>query len=233
MLTADQPRLIASSEERLELARATGDLYQQGAALRMLGVAAQNEGDLDLARHRFQEALALLRTLGDEQAISMTLADLGGIAREEGDLTQARELNEQHLAVSRRVGDAWNVADALVTVGLIAAEQGAYDDASTYLREGLKITGSIGYTSLLPGFLGVTAEVALGRERAQDAALLAGASDARYAALGGNVVPHDPTLYLFARVRAVVGDEEYERLYARGHALDTEEAVRLALSCLE
>ena len=233
LTTGDQPRLIASSEERLELARATGDLYQQGAALRGLAAAAQNEGDLDLAKHRSQEALAVLRTLGDEHAVSMSLGDLGWIAREEGDLIQARELSEQSLALIRRFGDDYDVAGALLLPGSIAADNGAYDEASKYFREGLEIAVSVGYTSLLSGCFAATVVVALGRERAEDAAVLAGASDASHAALGGNVLPHDPALRLFARVRATVGDEEYERLYARGHALDIEEAVRLAYSCLE
>lgn len=195
----------------------------------MLGAAAQYEGDLARAKQLLEESLELWRKIGDQQGISDLLAALGTIARAEGDLPKARELLEQNLSVSRTVGDDFDVAYALRELGWIAAEQGAYDEASNYLREGLEIAMSVGY--LEPQLFGAMVEVALGRDRAQDAAVLAGAAEARGESIGAK--GDEGWFRLLDRVRAALGAEEYEALYARGHSLEVEDAVRFALACLD
>jgi hypothetical protein len=123
---------------------------------------------------------------------------------------------------------------ALKSLGWVAAEEGAYDEATRFLREGFEIAMPVGNRESLPELLGAVVEVAVGRGRAADAAVLAGASDALHYALGGTNVPaHDSWFRLLDRVRGAVGASEFESLYIRGRALELEDAVSFALTCLD
>jgi predicted ATPase len=230
----DVPRLIASSAARLELARAAGDLRHEAGALKMLGTAAQYEGDLDRASALLEQSLQLWREIGDAQLVSDGLAALGAVANERGDLGLARTLMEENLKVSREIGDDWDVVWALENVGGIAARQGAFDEARTYLREGLETAVSLGYSAAFLGLFIGAVEVAFGTGNARDAAVLAGAVDARADNLEVTTVPsHDPWYRMVQRIQEAFGDDEFEALHSRGHSLEVGDAIALARRCLD
>jgi predicted ATPase len=231
---SDIPRLAAASEERLRLARETGDAAHEAGALHMLAVAAQLEADLPRAKRLYGQALALHQAAGDPVKASIQLGSMGLIARDEGDLLEARMLLSEYLAMSRAIGDQWEIAWALQNLGWVAAQQGAYDEASENLREGFKVAMAVGKLDSVPVLLGAVADLALRTERAQDAAVFVGAAESQLDSLGATDFVSDKYWSeLLDHVREAVGSGEFEVRYASGRSLELEKAVRLAVACLD
>ena len=74
------------SEQRLELARQTGDAAQEAAALNMLATSAFLGGDLDAAQRRYEEAVEVARTTGDDEVVSGALGNFGKFERDNGNV---------------------------------------------------------------------------------------------------------------------------------------------------
>ena len=222
------------SEQRLELARQTGDVAQESAALNMLATSAFLGGDFEAARRRYEEAVAVARTTGDQEVVSGVLVNFGKFERDNGNVARSRELLEESLAVSRAVANEVDVAWAVKELAQTAIAEGDVAGAQGYLEEGFEIAVPLGLTVLLGDLVLTVALLAARTERARDGAALLGAVDAHDERMG---FEHTPELTWWWSLRdelaSALGELEFEALAAEGRAMSLDEAIELALSPID
>ena len=138
------------------------------------GRLAREQGDLERAEARLDEALGLLRTLGDAAGEALALGQLGVIAYDRGDFPRSAARHEESLRLRRELGDTTGVAGTLTNLGEVARHRGDHARSVALHEESLALFRSLGDawgTSLVLGNLG------LGRhnlgDHARGAALLA------------------------------------------------------------
>ena len=232
--TYDNPQLVAVAEERRTLARASGDRWHESGALMALGNASYFDGDLVRTKGLFAEALEMYREIGASQQASDALGGLGLVALEEGDLPEARKLFAQNLGVSRAEGNEIDVLWALSHIGQVAVEAAEYEEASRCFREAFQIATQIGDLAETCDLLERVAFMADRKGLQEDAALLSGAAAALHDTLGkGDTPAVARRLVALDEARSALGDEGFEVLHARGRVLEPNEAVELALRCLD
>ena len=232
--TYDLPRLVDTSQRRLELARASGDRLHEAGALHMLASAAQYDGDHVRARHLFKEELALHREAGDELKASGVLGSLGLISHQEGDLQHARSLLEESLAVSQSLGSESDVAWALIGLGGVLADQGESDEARHHLRAALTITSRLGDLKDLFDVVLEISFLSIDERRAREAVVLAGVVDSLSETLRRPIHwSRARWLAMLDRGRAELGPSEFESSFSYGRSLERDEAVEYALRCLD
>jgi predicted ATPase/DNA-binding NarL/FixJ family response regulator len=144
-------------EEGLALAKALGHQELEAHATLMLGILAQDRGDLEEA-----EALLLAARHGSDRSGNRNLGlytdyNLGVVAMGQGDFEQARTLLERALAGSREIGDMGLPVWCTAYLALIATDQ--HDvrrvvDLIQVVREVQDVSGPIRHNrwdSLVPG----------------------------------------------------------------------------------
>ena len=89
---------VVDAQEVLALALTDGDQHREAIARRLLGIVAQQQGDLDAARTELTTSVDLLRQLGDEKELATSLSDRGFVEVFGGSLKEAdRILSEAEL----------------------------------------------------------------------------------------------------------------------------------------
>ncbi len=73
----------------LELAKKTGDKYNEAASLHSLGIVQQDQGNYSEAEKLYKESLKIFEELKDKSGIVATLGQLGRLAEERGDHEEA------------------------------------------------------------------------------------------------------------------------------------------------
>ena len=235
-------------EESLALKRELGDDWSVAISLSNLGLVAQQQGDYVAARSLYEESLNLARELGDKAGIAISLNNLGLVAHLQGDYTSARSLYEESLALKRELGDKRGAAISLSNLGLVAVEQGDYTPASSRFEESLTLRRELGdkwgIALSLAGLGGVA--VALGSASySRSSAIgetgeageigrgvrLLGVVEALLESIGAVLEAEDRLPYerAVASARALLGAEEFERLWALGRAMTMEQGIEYAL----
>lgn len=115
---------IEASDDRASLRRAT-----------VLSGAAQFQlGELDGARHGFNEALALARTDGDDALVARAISNLGAIANIEGDREGALALYNIAVLAHQRLGNARGLAETFHNMAITYRDLGRLADADELER---------------------------------------------------------------------------------------------------
>jgi predicted ATPase/class 3 adenylate cyclase len=143
---------VAAGLEALEVFRETGDRFQTGWALHLLGLAATWLGELDDAGERFREGLALFREAGDISGLVLLVGDFGELALARGDgegclrLTGALEALQEATGVrlsgwiasaaERREAASRLVPTDVAERALAEGRAMSLDEALTYATEG-------------------------------------------------------------------------------------------------
>jgi predicted ATPase/DNA-binding SARP family transcriptional activator len=211
------------AHEGLAVCDEHGDRWGRAAPLANLGFAALLGGRLDEARRRFEEALPLYQELGDLGGLALlALAPLSEVALRLNDLQAAEGYATE--AVELAAGTGWQ-ATALVRYAAVLIEQDAPDAARATALRALEVALDAGLEVWFRQALRELARIAAGDDQYDDAALLLAASRRDTPAYG-----LDPAIYgpLEKRCRDALGDDEFERLAARGEALSHDELVNLA-----
>jgi predicted ATPase len=225
--TFDVPRIRAASQQRLDLARQVGDLGHEAAALYMLGVACQYDQDFEGAQQHYEAALAL--GFNDPGWRPVIFAALGMLAQERGDLATAqRFLEEQRTAA----GNDYEVAWGLIALGGVAADMGNHEEARQHLAQGSEMAVQLRNPELTHMALLTVAFLLARRGEPRDAAALAGSAAALGEALGMKTVSLHRLSATLDRLPDALGEPDFERLFGKGRALGTDEALRFARSCL-
>lgn len=138
------------------------------------------------------------------------------------------------LAYSESVNENWMRSHALWSLGLAAFVEGDLDVAERFAREAIVtdrgFDDPVGECLMLEVLGWVAAE----RDQADRAAILLGATNARWRLIGSAITVHGPQLAAHHDrcvdgLRRRLGPQRYEKLLGAGGHLDPEEAVAFAL----
>jgi predicted ATPase len=193
------------------------------------GLTAMISGFVHLRPDRLEEAMATFRSLDERFLLGLTLTGLGAFRLRDGELATARREEEEALAMAREIGSDRVTAQALVHLGLVAALEGDLPEARRRLREGMdgfSQLESVEGTALTLSFFAVLAVSEHEPERAVVA--LAGADGLR-ARAGLTVWPiiRESEEQLAAQLRDTLGDDAFQRSWARGRQLHRTGAAAL------
>jgi predicted ATPase len=221
--------------ESLEIARESSDRMDVAYALGNLGAVALVTERHDVARTRLEEALAIWREIGDQRMCAATLNNLADLAHHEGELAEAQRLFEAALAASREVGAARDVIRRLHNLARLAVESGAVARAAELYAESLDLARSersrADVLSTLEGLAWAAAASGVDAERA---ARMLGVVDVVRASSDSQTPDEQQEIADAAveRARAALGDDPYDRAFARGRSDDLDDtadaAARLA-----
>ncbi|MFD1545561.1 BTAD domain-containing putative transcriptional regulator [Nonomuraea guangzhouensis] len=193
-----------------------------------------NRGDHHLradpaaARADYERAAELARRVGVPTNVASALRGLGDVALEEGDLVRARELYEEAL---RRSDPRWlrttgSRIRLLVGLGRLAAADGDLLAAAAWHRRAIEAALATGAMPECARAFESLARLALLEEGG--ALLSAKLLGAATAVLSGIRLDTPVAADVSAQVRAVLGDEAYERAWNEGSALTHFQAAHLA-----
>jgi len=227
----DQARSRTLNDESLAIARRLGDDAAAANALIGLSRIALRDHDYKIVKARAQEAADLRQKLGDGSGRISAMHMVAAAWRMEGSDAKAQELYESTLANYSAHGDKSAVAGEMFNLGYVHLHQNHVARATKLFRDALteyraeKDDGGIAYC--LTGF----AAVAATRRDANRSAELYGAAGAMLERLGIKLDPDDQLDWdrytELARRRLTAG--AYAADYQRGHAMNAEQAIALAL----
>jgi len=225
-----EPSPLDLREDAVALARRLADPSVLCLALICRGIAQP-----DIERQCFEEALSVARDTDDVFLVCLAQTDVAIAEIWEGELDLARAHLEETIAVAEQVGNVLALTYLWSHLGKVLVLQQSYDEAAALIRRSLIERRRRGIGSIATE----VANLACCATRAGDpatASLLYGSADAMFTALGtkgqhdakedvcASLWPDDKS-----RLRGLLGDEQYERLYRSGGDLTPEEAVRLCL----
>jgi tetratricopeptide (TPR) repeat protein len=224
----DYARAHAMLEESMQIWRDLGDKKSLVETLHALGAVLYSQSDIEKARFYFEESLRIEQEFSSRKT---SLHSLGLMFYEQGDYSSAGMLIEEALAIERRNGDTRRVALALANLGLVAYQQGDYALALSRQRESLAIRQALGAKLGIAWSLEGLATLYLALDKAEKAARLWGASQALREAIGAPLPPKEHIRYKreMDMVGARLGDEMFQRAYAEGRTMTSEQAVEEAL----
>lgn len=223
-ICGDHTTARSMHEESIEIWRELGDKKSLVGALNALGQVYFSEGDFEKARWYFEEGFHIEEELGERRD---SLHNLGIVFYELGDYTSAASFLERDLAIQREIGDTRRAALALANLGLVAYEQGDYVLALSRHRESLAIRQTLGAKRGFVYSLEGLAMVYRGLGRPDVASHLWGASQVMRDAMGAPVPPNERARYRreMDMLSAQLGGEGFQRAYAEGYAMTSEEAM--------
>ena len=227
----DLPDAGVRCTQSLALAREAGDRWSVAVSLSVLGIPVYLGGDYDRARELLEESLALAGELEDGWLTAVALSNLGSLAFYQGEYTRATELLTGSITQGRQVGEKWGLFNSLYTLSLVALSQRDAAGAGAHLREGLTLCRELGYRPGVAACLQGLAGVWGAGGRVLDAARLLGAGDALLETSGAALPPALAVAYprTVEALRTALGEDAFAAARAEGHALPSEQAVRMAM----
>jgi tetratricopeptide (TPR) repeat protein len=220
-------------EESTALFRQLGDKTGVADALGTAGLIALGQGEYDRGLTLTQEAVDLKLEVGEKWGASAMLSFGSSVPLARGDLAEARRLAERGLSLARENGARELIYVALHPLAAIALAEGDHDRAARLFGEGLTLSAEIGDNSNIAYCLEGLATIAASEDGLEHAARLWGAAEGRLEEIEVIAYPHasDRAPY-HAQVdaaRARLDREAWERAWAEGRAMTTEQAVAEAL----
>jgi tetratricopeptide (TPR) repeat protein len=221
----------AWAEDALGLHQELGDDWGSAESLRLLAVAAAEEGDWLGARAYAEEsarAFSALRDvryeLGANRVVAWTYYELG-------DRGRAWQLHQENLERARDTDDGFMEAVTLgVMARLFAIPEGRIEDGIAMLRESLRLWREVGdRTGLMEGLFSL-ADALAADGRAATATTLLARAEALREEIGGTeqwvLRMNERTL---ATVRAELDDATFAEAWEKGRRLTPDEAIALAV----
>jgi len=217
--------------ESLAIRRALGDNGAIAQALQNRGWQAQLEGDNAGAHKDYDESLTLFRAYGDLAGEGFCLVGLGCVATNEGDYETAGRLFDAGVALWRAAGGKPGLAYALAHQGRLACQQGDFGAARACLAESGALCREVGDRLVSTYVLEYAGNLARAQDTPHRAARLYAAMEALREEIGVPVASADRAAYSgnVAAVRACLGDQAFEAVWAEGWAMPWEQAVEYAL----
>ncbi len=236
-VTRDLAGAAAAAAEGLAAARRIGDSGWESRFLSLVGMAAQQAGDLPTAARLGTEALdAALRTT-DRSALIPAGLLLHSIPPEVAPLPAAMPSLEALLALSRSLGDTVSESHFLARLAWRAARRGDLRQAAAWCADGLRAGQR---TGAWHGGAFVIVSLALVAEQRHDdevVARLHGSIERLMPAIqfGLTAASHEVYRDAVETARARCGPGEFDAAVAQGRMLDWDAALAAALdyaSCL-
>ncbi len=227
----DHAQAEALAAESLRMSRALPDEFGMACCLLVLGLIARREGRFQDAADRHAESLALFRKLKDDWGTVWSLRLLGIAKFYQGEVTASGEHFRESLAISTAQRDLAGIAAALHSLGRIASSQHTFDRATVLLTQSLSASHELGDRNLTAESLYMLGRVTADQHEYEHALTLFAAAAALREMIGALVPELDPGDY--ERVLAGIGrsldPDVRAAAWARGHAMDEDEAVVYAM----
>lgn len=218
-------------EESLRLCRITGDAAALGRALYHLSLPVAQKGELDTAERLGEEAVDVLRRVDSPWDLATALTGLGILRRRQHRMAEAADLYEEAASILRSISDPWTLFYPLSELASLASYEGKHEHAEKYWRESLAVLRPLDETWFVSVVIAGLSQVDIARRDYTKAVRLAGAADSlrRGRGLPAAMRTDLPFERLVEQLRSALGDEGFEREWARGRLLSRNEAIGLAL----
>lgn len=113
------------------------DARGTGKAWNILGLAYEEQGDPQLARHAYEESLRILKPLPDSRDYAMALDDLGGIYLETRQFDAAEKIRKKALSLYEKVEDYDGITRAFTDLAAISFNAKKVNQGSRYLERAI------------------------------------------------------------------------------------------------
>jgi non-specific serine/threonine protein kinase len=234
-LAARQGDLAAAERlisESLELAEELGERQRAAIALNNLANLRLSRNNQEEAEMLYRQSAELAREVRDQRLEAVAVENLGSLKLIRGDVSRARILLEQAGELAFAAGDPRDVSSIERSLARVQLAEGRHDIARSLLADALRVSRDLGLKIELAESLELGAEVAAGSGDVHACARLLGAADSLRASIGA---PREPPYDDFwcertaAKARELLSDLAFNEAYEQGLALQTEEAIELAL----
>lgn len=111
----------------------TLDARGTGKAWNILGLAYEDQGNAQLARHAYEESLRILKPLPDSRDYAMALDDLGRIYLATRQFDVAEKIRKKALNLYQQIGDDDGLTRALTDLAAISFHEKKVNQGSRYL----------------------------------------------------------------------------------------------------
>ena len=162
--------------------------------------------------------------MGNKVGTALALSGLGEIAVRQGNLEHATTMLEESLRLRQELGEKWGIAASLGSLAWAAQHQGDFERATALLGESLHIRQAINDPGGMAWCLEKLAEIAHIHKDDGLAALIFGAAATLRASANSVIDPTDLPEHdrLVADIRARLGDDIYDAVWAEGQAMPLE-----------
>ena len=219
----------ARAVEALSIARESGDGWNEGYALGIQAAIAGLRSDLRDAQDLAKASIAVMRRIDQQWGTARALLGLGDLARLRSDPGDARRQYLDALVILRTIDARPELARCLAGLGRVAMDLGAIALARQHLAESLRLSHSTGSRIGVARGLEAFAALAVREDRPALAVQLTAAATALRDVAGLPALSGARMERYLAPARASLGEPAVTRLWARGIAMTSDEAVALAL----
>ena len=222
-------------QECLARHRALGDRVGEAFALLGLGDIARDQGDRETVQTVCARTLAQCRELENHWGAGFSLNNLALAAAMGGDLGHAEALAAEALQLFRDNRIHGGVVELLVTSGQLACDRADWARARAMLAEGLAEGWPGGPHWLVAAAMEEAARVAAVDGQAETAVLFLSAADAWWKRMGAPRPRYRQASVTstWATARLALGEDRLAAARQEGGTLTPEDAVALALHCLQ
>jgi len=213
-----------------ELYNQLGDRVGIAVALNNQGTTARFQGDLNLAASLYHKSLVIRREERDTWGMAYILHNLSVVAWRQGRPEQAAIHAAESLALRRELGDRQGAADCLILGGFVARELGRPEQAAASFREGIGLAQAIDDRQSMATAVVGLAGLAADQNRARRGARLLGMATATRPPGHHPPPPEEGNCHVVeTRLRAALGDREFDQAWTEGRALTPDAALGEAL----
>ena len=234
-MLGDLEALRRYADEAFQLSGELGELVLRARSGMFLALVAHEHGEEDRATSLFEETIRAARQGGDENLAGIAINNLGDIALRGGDFATATSRFEEALALSRSLGDLTAAAGGLSNLALSLYAGGRREEAVRAASESLSLAQEA--EAVVPLVMGIAlaATVAAGSGKLDVAAALLGKTASLCEEVDFELTGFESELqeWSSARVRSTLDKESYAAAFARGEAMALDEAIQLAVGCLD
>ena len=191
-----------------------------------------NNALLETAKSHFEASLKL-RILGDDRrSLAATYHSLGNVSLWNDDLDAAGERYQLALELRRGMGDRSAIASSLGALGQLSVNLGKTEDALRYFREVLQLFYELKHPTMVTLTVVQFMQIAFKAGEKERATVLFGAADRLRTEFHFPVPPRERegVEAQLRELRMAQSEDEFQKLYAQGKAMNLDEAVREILN---
>jgi len=222
-------------EQGLGIRQELGDKLGIARLIGNLGLLAYFQMNYDQAHSLHMESLTLFRELQDYQGVAHELNNLGDVARHQGKLSMALAFYEECISNSKSMKDQWGMAYGIMGIADVAFEQGDFSTAKSHYKDCLRMFQKEADYIGLPYVLESVAGLLPTKKQLEYAARIYGSADALRQRTHSPLPLPDQSAYQkhLSLLKEQLGSSEFDVAWAEGSMMTSDEAVALALLCLD
>lgn len=234
LFSGDYAGSLPHSEQALEIFQGLGMRVETARSLLTFGIARAVTGD-EGGPALLEQSLALHQELGDPYGIALSLTALGEGARMGGQEQAARECYQGAIELYGSLGNVYWPAALKHNLAHFCLHEGDWRGAVAFLNDLLEVAREFDFPMMVGHYLAAMGGVAVVRERFELAATLFGAVSTLLERLGATFEPPDHAELERNQdvARSTLGAADFDRAYAAGRKLASDQAMLLCTSLRE